>query len=330
MKQYFKINQIEYVLGSQKLNSFELGKEFITNDNPKEKINLFIENVIGKDTVYRLSEKDNLIDMAVQVVKKAIDKAKINKIDAIICTNVVGEYYTPTTALVILDKAGLNKDVRFATDMNTNCTGMITALYTINSMMGVDDSINNVLVVDMMTLSHFKSPIDLLANVGFSDAVTAMVVSRRDVPLEMEFMGYQDTTFINTVMGPANGMVNLANDKDINKLPMNCKTPPRVPIEKAVEITNLFLDKHNLQPSDIKHNCFSQVVKSAIYELSNQVGFKEDTVEYIGDKLGYTGPSSPILALKNRIDRGLVKDGDQIFVWAISTGVQFVFCLFKY
>ena len=41
MKQYFKINQIEYVLGSQKLNSFELGKEFITNDNPKEKINLF-------------------------------------------------------------------------------------------------------------------------------------------------------------------------------------------------------------------------------------------------------------------------------------------------
>jgi len=52
-------------------------------------------------------------------------------------------------------------------------------------------------------------------------------------------------------------------------------------------------------------------------------------VPYIGDELGYTGPSSPFLALNAKLEKKELKAGDYIFLWTIATGSQHVFCSIK-
>lgn len=52
-------------------------------------------------------------------------------------------------------------------------------------------------------------------------------------------------------------------------------------------------------------------------------------VEFIGDRYGYTGTSSPFLALHHAAERKSVRHGDTVVFWSIGTGVETCSLLWK-
>ena len=76
--------------------------------------------------------------------------------------------------------------------------------------------------------------------------------------------------------------------------------------------------------------CISQFAQSNWKKFVEASSVPEERIPYIGDIYGYTGASSPLLALKNGIERKMVKRGDMIVMWTFGAGNQQVVLVLEY
>lgn len=60
------------------------------------------------------------------------------------------------------------------------------------------------------------------------------------------------------------------------------------------------------------------------------MGISDEKSLYIGNKYGYTGTSSPFIALYEAIEKGKVKRGDYVMIWTFAAGSQGIVILLKY
>ena len=67
-----------------------------------------------------------------------------------------------------------------------------------------------------------------------------------------------------------------------------------------------------------------------VQTLREMLGIGEEKSLFIGQEYGYTGTSSPLIALYESIERGIVKRGDYVMFWTIGAGSQNIALLFKY
>lgn len=327
MKQYFTIKGIEHELGSEVYNSQRVGKRFVTKDNPEEKVEHFIRDVLGKETIYRFKEDDNLVQICGEVGKRLLEKNHVDprEIDMVICTSVVPEYYMPVVAIMLHNELGLRSDVKVVMDINVNCVGMLTALYNINAIMSIDEEVNNILILDIMTLAHYSPIEDIVGAVSFSDAAVALLVSRRDhIEEGLYFQAFQDSSQVDYLKGPGIGTYQFFNSKIHENFRVKLNTMLDCKMEEVVDFTKKFFERHNEDLKAYKHCCFSQYVRANINMMRDGLGLSDENIPYIGREMGYTGPSSPMLALNKRIKEGKVQSGDKIFFWTNATGLQHV------
>jgi len=85
-----------------------------------------------------------------------------------------------------------------------------------------------------------------------------------------------------------------------------------------------------LSTDDVQAYCLSQFSIANIKAIQNHYGLKDQQLMYIGDRFGYTGTSSPFIALHEGIEDGKIKRGDLVLFWTIGGGYQLVAMLFKY
>lgn len=76
--------------------------------------------------------------------------------------------------------------------------------------------------------------------------------------------------------------------------------------------------------------CFSQYALCNIKDLRKLMNIDENKSLFIGSEYGYTGTSSPFIALYEAIERKLIKRGDYVMFWTIGAGSQNISLLFKY
>ena len=88
-------------------------------------------------------------------------------------------------------------------------------------------------------------------------------------------------------------------------------------------------NRHNIRPSEVKY-CFSQFALSNIKKIMEHYNLIDEQVVYIGDKFGYTGTSSPFIALHEGVKSGQINRNDYVIFWTIGTGFELIATLFKY
>ena len=64
--------------------------------------------------------------------------------------------------------------------------------------------------------------------------------------------------------------------------------------------------------------------------LRNELNIPEDKSIYIGDKYGYTGATSPFIALYELVEQNRINRGDYIMFWTVGAGMQHIFMLIRY
>ncbi len=316
-------NEVDNQFFIDHFNKMDIEIESLLRSLGKEKRFLDTE---GEETVITMAEKACLI---------AMEKANVKpeEIDGIIFATDSPEFVCPSNAL--LTHEGLKTiNANLCFDINTNCTGMITAFDIASRIMRGNPALNKVLIVGSLLSSLIASKVDPVVYSSFADSAVALVLEKKS---EEHLRGFIESNFKTEPKDSrnfANPMVGFSNvynpnidieDKKFRLVPFDTDY---VPGEWKLLINSL-LEKTNYEIGDIDHFFFSQFSKAFFYEMKEIYSLDWDKLTYVGDKYGYTGVNSPFMALNEAIEENRVNTGENLIFCSIGAGYNISAILYK-
>lgn len=286
---------------------------------------------IGREKRYRINTPDeNGLTMAIQAASKVLKQAHLTgaDIDLIVYSTQVPEQSIPMNALFI-HQAIQGKHQSLAYDLNANCAGMSVAVEEASRTMLSNPRMQRALIIGSDHFSPILNPEDEVSYPFFGDLAVAVVLEKTEESTGfMDAIHYIDSTDPTNMMFPAQGLANLIAGNTHSYM----QTAPFDDSEMYPHVYDSIreiLQQYNLSPSDVKC-CFSQSNKANLKMIQDQIGFSEDQFIFVADQFGYTGTSSPFLALHEGIKTGNIQRGDYVLFWTIGTGYEFITMLYQY
>lgn len=165
------IKGIEYYFPKKKISNEDLALSF-----PDYDFNKFEEKV-GIRNRYVVTE-ETALDLAIKCCEKLFKRFDKGIIDYVLYCTQSPEYYLPTTACILQDVVGLNKNIG-ALDFNLGCSGYTYGLSLAKALINSNQA-KNVLLITAETYSRYLNPNDKSNRAIFGDAATATLISISD------------------------------------------------------------------------------------------------------------------------------------------------------
>lgn len=281
--------------------------------------------------------KETVITMGYEASIRALREAdiRIEDIDMLIFATDTPEYTSPTNAVKLLDMLG-GATIGMAYDTNSNCLGMLTALDQASRIMMTNHRFHRALVVGGILFSSVSSKNDPVSYSNFGDAAAAVVLEKTE---EYEKKGFIDSVHLaqtsesKYILMPKAGFSKVIRDgvekEDEKKWSWESFDGSFISDSWESLIRELAAD-NKLEPSDIKHLIFSQFTHPDARITLQKLGLEESRTTYIGDEFGYTGTTSPILALDRALKTGKINKGDYVTLASMGTGSLISVLLFRF
>lgn len=320
-----KIKGIEYYHPKSKYSN----EYFINHFNEKGIDISGLLEASGRQNRYISDDpNENSLTMAIEASKKVVQASNINlnDIGLVVCVSTTPEFLAPTNAMRIHKILGLTRKA-IAYDMNANCSGLVIAMDQVCRMMKSNNSLKYTLVVGVDQLFRHTDPNDSLTHTNFAESACAILLENvNDTSsdfLDSSFFTYNE--YSHYVTFPPKGLSTLLDsveikdgeDNIIKYDDFNCDDA----FASSIDSINEMLSRNNLKKSDIKLYCLSQFAKSNIDNIKDTLDEPESKFPFIGDEFGYTGLTSPFIALKDSIDKNKIQRGDHIILWTVGVGV---------
>lgn len=325
-----KLSYIDICHASKVVSNDGYIKHFEQQDKDVEHL---LVDIMGRDKRFMFDENETTLSLALKVAKSVLDKGNLtgNDIDVLVYSSILSEYVAPPTSILLHKELNAGRNV-MCFDMNANCAGMTVALEHVSNYLMSSKRAKRALIVGCDDVHSLADPNNELSYGNYGHSACAIILEKVD-----EDCGIIDTEYyINTeesqnIMYPSNGFSSFFKSKDITELYLKwlpfdggaCVYP-------ATDIMKKMLDEKELITDDVSMFCFSQFALVNIQAIRKLINIDEDKSIYIGDKYGYTGTTSPFIALYEAIQQDRVKRGDYIVFWTIGSGSESVVMLYKY
>lgn len=294
----------------------------------------FLKDILGRDSRHIIDNDDeNTLTMAVEASKKVLEKSGVSaeELDMIVFASQVPEYIFPTNAVMLHReiKAGTKAGVM---DLNANCSGMTIALDQASRYMRSNPRMNKLLLVGSDYSSLIMDPSDSITYPNFGDVAVAVILER----IEEENTGlidsiyYTDSSNYDRVTFPRNGLSKAFKGSEENKYLQWLPFDGDVSLPNAYKIIDEMLERNAVAPKDVDAYCLSQFSISNIKKMQANYGLKDEQMIYVGGEFGYTGTTSPLLALHEGIAKGTIKRGDKVLLWTVGVGYNLIAVLYQY
>ncbi|WP_028982645.1 3-oxoacyl-[acyl-carrier-protein] synthase III C-terminal domain-containing protein [Sporolactobacillus terrae] len=296
-------------------------------------IDHFLKHMGRKSRYMIQNETENGLTMGIEAAKDALKRAKLSgeAMDMIVFSTQVPEYTFPTNATFVHHAIHASSRT-IIMDSNANCGGMTVAVDHACRYMLANPSVNQTLVVGSDYNTLVCDPNDEVTYANYGDAACAVILEKTEG--ESGFLGssYYSETLENKdkIIFPSVGLSQALrkgeNNRYLKWIPFDggCALPP------AYQNIQELLDVEHLQPTDVKAYCLSQFSLANILEIQNHFHLDDEQIIYIGDQYGYTGTSSPFLALYEGIKEQRINRGDYVIFWTVGAGFQTIGVLFNY
>ena len=266
---------------------------------------------------------DSTITLAVKAAEKVLKKAGLTAqdIDLIIVSSQCPEYTWPSQAVIVHGMLQANPRAQVY-DLNVNCAGMAVAFDSACKNLMSSKTAKRALVIGSDCMSFVSDSNDELTYPLFGDAACAVILERDDEVLDRGFIDSESVTYgqaWDSVTYPVNGFSNTPieerkyvrwGDFDNTHITTVCLQG----LEKILE-------RNNLTHNDVDLQCYSQYALASLVEIKEEIeskGHKVKNMKFVADKYGYTGTTSPFMALYEAINQGEIKRGDLINIWTIG------------
>lgn len=291
---------------------------------------------LGRETRTFAKKEETSITMAVEAAKEALKNSGLTPkdLDMIISVSDTPEYLSPCCALLIRNQLQA-ENATGVFDMNANCVGMLTAMDTASRYLKTDEKYNRILIVGSLLISPQARMDDMVAYGCTGDGAAAVILERREEDEERGLLGsrmFTDDSYHWSITMPGCGMSNVSDaaihpeDKKMFWKPFDFGFLS----EKWTELISKLLLEHDYDSEHVSHYLMSQFSKADLELTMTSLGTDMEAATFIGNRYGYTGCTSPIMALDDRLK--LQKfDKDEIVIFcSVASGYTMTALLYKW
>ncbi|MBO2631461.1 3-oxoacyl-[acyl-carrier-protein] synthase III C-terminal domain-containing protein [Shewanella algae] len=305
---------------------------FIEHFDKQDKSVASILEKTGRKLRYQIEgTEENSLTMAIEAAKIVLQRAHLSAsdIDIIVFISTTPEMLSPTNALMI-HKVLSGKEDTLCFDLNGNCIGMFIAVEQVTRTLKFSNK-NRALIIGSDFNNLLADPQNPITYSIFGDAAVALILEKDGSNSELMDVEYQSRAeFVEEIVFPPKGLSRTLRENESGRYLYWGDFDGIDSVNFAVDSIPTILKKHGLSINDIALYCFSQFTQANIIAIQEQLELAKDTVIYIGDNYGYTGNSSPFLALHQAIENGKVSRGDYIVFWTLGSGYQAGTMLWRY
>jgi 3-oxoacyl-[acyl-carrier-protein] synthase-3 len=302
----------------QVLTNDDLAQRIDTNDQWIREHSGIRERHVAKDHDYAST-------LGVEAAQKALEVANLRPvdIDLIICSTSSPEYIFPATACLIQDQLGATKAGAF--DLLAACTGFI---YAVN--MGAQairsGSVKNVVVIGAETLSRFVDWKDRNTCILFGDGAGAFVLQASEMPGGvLSSVMHSDGSGGDLLSLPGGGSHLPANETTVHDgkhyIHMDGREVFRFATRVMGQAAREVMEQAGLTAQDIQwivpHQANYRIIETAAKFLKLPL---ERFIINI-DRYGNTSTASIPIATVEAIEKGCIKNGDNIVFVGFGAGL---------
>ncbi|WP_143315936.1 ketoacyl-ACP synthase III [Clostridium sp. HBUAS56017] len=293
--------------------------------------------VTGSDLRYISDDvNETIVTMGINAVNKVLKKTNVkpSELNLIVFSTGTPEYLSPTNAMKIHNAISAGQKTAVY-DVNANCVGMIVALDQVSRTMRDNPNIKYALIVGADQLNKYSRFNEPTVYSISGDAACAIVLENTQNTergfIDSDF--YTNSSNCDKILMPAKGLSSTIHDR---KLQVKDKLVTWIPFNfdgafysAKISIEEL-LERNNLTKKDIKRYFISQFAKKSIEQVCNEMDEDINKFTFISNEFGYTGTTSPFLALARSIENEDIKSGDNIIFWSVGAGTTCACVLFTY
>ena len=315
------IKGLGYALAKRRVTNEDLSTFVDTNDE-------WISSRTGIRARY-ISEEENTSDLGARAARMAIDKSGIDpkEIDLIITATFTPDQTTPSTACLIQEKLGLNKQHMMAFDLNAACSGFLYALQSAHAMLAAGQ-VTCALIIGAEVISKQLDWNDRSTCIIFADGAGAAIVKQEDTNKRMlHFAGS---------MGDAAGVIHSDAPKPrplFSEQPyqpsvvcMEGNATFRFAVKAMEEAIEDVLKQAGERIEDIDWIVPHQANVRIINNVCKRMHIDKEHVYINIEEYGNTSAASIPLALGEMSEKGLLQPGMKIVLSGFGAGFTWAGC----
>jgi 3-oxoacyl-[acyl-carrier-protein] synthase III len=303
----------------------ETGSE-LKKDNPDWDIDQ-IEEKTGIKTRYISDNDQTALDMSVIAAEYLLQhKVKIKDIDFLIFVTQSPEYVLPTTACLLQDKLGLNKNC-IAFDVNLGCSGFVYGL-SIGGSLIESGLAKGGLLVCSDTYSKYIDKNDRTCRPLFSDGASVTYLKHSNKSRLGPFELGTDGSGANNLIVPQCG--SRTSVCDTKKLYMSGSDIFMFSMYAVPNCIESLLIKSNLKISDIDLFVFHQASKLVIDNIVRRLNIPQENFFINYENIGNTVSASIPIALHSAVKKGVLSNGDRVMLVGFGVGYSWGSCIVEW
>lgn len=277
---------------------------------------------------YLAGEEESASDMATAAARKVLEQQQVDAaaIDLIIVATFSPDYMFPPVSAKIQQNLGAKKAQ--IVDINTNCTGFVTALTLASDRMRVDDTLNYALVIGVELHTRFMNPTDKETAIFFSDGAGAAVLGKTPQGtgiINSHFL--TDSSTYESVRFRGGGSsfpyVNRSFSPEIDYVEMNGLATWKQAITNLPKVIKGLLEKASLSIEDIDFCIFHQANLNLIQYVMSKLKIPMEKTYTNVEQIGNTGSASVGIALSEAMALGKIQPGQKVLFAGVGAGFNF-------
>lgn len=295
----------------------------------------WILNKTGIKRRFIASLEESTSSMASQAAEGAIKKCNINpeEIGLIVVATFSPDYmFPPVSAKIQKNLNAVNAQI---IDVNTNCTGFVTALTIASDRMKVDETVKYAVVIGAELHTRFINPKDKETAIFFSDGAGVAILGQVEENTGIIKSSFKtDSSTYETVRfrggGSSYPYKNREFDESIDFIEMNGLATWKQAITNLPIVIKDVCKKAELQVEDIDFCIFHQANLNLIQYVMAKLKIPAEKTYTNVEEIGNTGAASIGIALSEAIDKGLIESGNNVLLAGVGAGFNFGASIWKF
>jgi 3-oxoacyl-[acyl-carrier-protein] synthase III len=310
--------------------------------------NSYFNELLGEDVDTWLQENlhiqsrrwchddESVADLCTRAATIALERAgvKASELDLIIVATDTPEFVSPSTACVVQYRLGAEKAGTF--DLNSACSGFVTALDVAAKYIIADSRYNKVLVIGGYAMSKYLDMQDKKTVTLFADGAGAVLLSASEegdrgfITSRLHTKGEYHSWM--GIYGGASHMPlteEVLQNKD-HKLKFVHRFPKELNPQVWTAMSHEMGAAAGVEPADVDHYFVTQLNIKAIWETMDLLGADRSKAHTIMQQYGYTGSACIPMVLDDAVQKGKVKRGDTLFLIGSGGGLAFAGAAFRF
>lgn len=277
-------------------------------------------------------------DFATKAAENALADAGISpsEVGLFVVGTDTPEFITPATSILVQGRIQKGEKWSSTFDVCASCASFTIAFDNAVRIMATDETITYAVVIGVYNMPAYIRPGDAFGYSIFADGAGAFVLQRTN-DSKSGYMASQlltDGTQWDYIGVYAGGTRNPFTQELIKEHKQGLLNLQPLPGDRNVRlwpmVVNRLLSKAAVSINDINHFLFTQINRSVIKKVMEELKLPLEKTSFVMDRYGYTGSGCIPMAFHHAVEEGKIRRGDTIALVASGAGLAVGSNLFVY